>query len=432
MENKEYDKKEILTNKDVEENNETDKDNLENELDINKFEKVISDFIEDIKNTFPEYTDVIELYYEDDALKVNDVYNHCKDVYPERFFDILYKNEEMMNDESLNTFFLPNIEFKKLWNSEGITESIKETIWKYLQLVLLSLVENIKDKTEFGDTAKLFEAMDNDIFKEKMQDTMKNIQDLLGNLNFGEDDDEENENDNENENENKNKSNSKEGFLNPENIQEHISTLLDGKLGKLANEIAEETAADLGIDITNEEDSKGMNDIMKDLFSNPSKIMDLVKKVGGKLDDKIKKGDIKESELLDEAGNIMKMMKDMPGMPGMKDMNKILKSMGMGNMMPPGMGGKNTKFNTGAMKSHLKKKEMQDRIRKKAQEKVKKMSEDKRIQEEFEEKKRSFINNKEVTEKSVDDLLKEFNLLNNNEETKETNKNKKKKKKTKK
>ena len=40
-----------------------------------------------------------------------------------------------------------------------------------------------------------------------------------------------------------------------------------------------------------------------------------------KLDSKIKAGDIKESELMDEAGNIMKMMKDMPGM---KDMGKVM------------------------------------------------------------------------------------------------------------
>lgn len=406
--------------------NEDIKDDIKSEINNKKFETIILDFINDIKVSFPEYLDIIDSYYENDVLKTNIIFEHCKGVYPERFFDILYKNEEIMKDKEINTEFLPDIDFKNIWKLDDISDSIKETIWKYLQLVLLSLVENIENKSEFGESAKIFEAMNNDIFKEKMEETMKNIKDLLENLN---DDNEDDKNESTTDEESKDSTNN---FLNSENIQEHISSLLDGKLGQLASEIAEETANDMGIDIENEEESKNMNNIMKDLFSNPTKIMDLVKKVGSKLDDKIKKGDIKESELLDEAGNIMKMMKDMPGMPGMKDLNKMFKSMGMEGMMPPGMGGKNTKLNTGAMKNHLKKKEMQDRMRKKAQERVAKMNNDKQVEREFEEKKNDFLNNKEIKEKSVDELLKEFNIVDEENQEKvvkdDTNKKKKKKK----
>ena len=42
-------------------------------------------------------------------------------------------------------------------------------------------------------------------------------------------------------------------------------------------------------------------------------MMDLVKNVGSKLDNKIKSGDIKESELMQEATELMSKMKDMPG-----------------------------------------------------------------------------------------------------------------------
>ena len=45
--------------------------------------------------------------------------------------------------------------------------------------------------------------------------------------------------------------------------------------------------------------------------------MDLVKNVGGKLDEKIKSGEINESELLEEA-EIVQKMKDIPGMGDMK------------------------------------------------------------------------------------------------------------------
>jgi len=52
--------------------------------------------------------------------------------------------------------------------------------------------------------------------------------------------------------------------------------------------------------------------------------MDLVTKVGGKLDDKIKSGDIKESELLSEAAEMMQNMKNMPGMENIQNMFKYM------------------------------------------------------------------------------------------------------------
>ena len=69
--------------------------------------------------------------------------------------------------------------------------------------------------------------------------------------------------------------------------------------------------------------------------------MCLVKNVGSKLDDKLKKGDINESELLKEASEMLQQMKNMPGMQNM------MSKMGMGGM---GGGGK---MNMGAMQANL-------------------------------------------------------------------------------
>ena len=63
------------------------------------------------------------------------------------------------------------------------------------------------------------------------------------------------------------------------------------------------------------------------MMKNPKKIMDLVKNIGGKLEDKIKKGDLKESELLEEAKEIMEKMKDMPGI------KEMMSKMGMGGKL---------------------------------------------------------------------------------------------------
>ena len=111
---------------------------------------------------------------------------------------------------------------------------------------------------------------------------------------------------------------------NPQDIHDHVTGMLDGKLGKLAREIAEETAADLNMDMSN---TSSVNDVFKNLMKNPTKLMGIVKNVGNKLDEKMKSGDIKESELLKEAGDIMDKMKNIPGMGNIQSM---MEKMGMG------------------------------------------------------------------------------------------------------
>jgi prophage DNA circulation protein len=113
--------------------------------------------------------------------------------------------------------------------------------------------------------------------------------------------------------------------------------MMDGKLGALAKEIAEETAANLDMDFEN---ATSVNDVFAKLMKDPKKIMGMVKDVGSKLDEKIKSGDIKESELLEEASELMKKMKEMPGMENIQSM-----------LSKMGLGGK--KLNTSAMQAHM-------------------------------------------------------------------------------
>ena len=94
--------------------------------------------------------------------------------------------------------------------------------------------------------------------------------------------------------------------------------------------------------------------------------MSMVKKVGSKLDTKIKSGEIKESELMQEASELMEKMKSMPGM---KNMDKILQQMGLPT------GGKNSKVNMGQfqsqMKSNIGKAKQKERMLRKLEERKK-------------------------------------------------------------
>jgi hypothetical protein len=253
--------------------------------------------------------------------------------YPDKFFDILYQNDTIFTNEKNNADFLPDIDFKLLWK-ENLTDKTRETIWKYLQLVLFTIVSNKEAFTgeSFGNTAKLFEAINEEEFKSKLEETisqMKDVFDMSGNSDNSE---------NSSSASGKTSGINLEDLPNPEDLHEHVSKMMEGKLGKLAREIAEETASDLNIDMENAE---SMNDVFKRLFKNPTKLMSLVKNVGSKLDEKLKKGDINESELLKEAGEMMQHMKNMPGMKEM--MSKM------------GMGGGGGKMNMGAMQANLEK-----------------------------------------------------------------------------
>ena len=146
---------------------------------------------------------------------------------------------------------------------------------------------------------------------------------------------------------------------NAEDIHNHVEKMMGGKLGALAKEIAEETAKDLNIDMS---DASSVSDVFKNLMKNPTKLMSMVKNVGSKLDEKIKSGDIKESELLQEASEMMKNMKDMPGFGNIQEM---LGKMG---------GGRGGKVNTAAMQAHMQRNirlaQQKERLRSKANKNV--------------------------------------------------------------
>jgi hypothetical protein len=104
------------------------------------------------------------------------------------------------------------------------------------------------------------------------------------------------------------------------------------------------------------------------MFKNPGKLMGLVKNVGSKLDQKFKSGEIKESELMQEASELLSKMKNMPGMNNLTDM---LNKMGMGNMGGGNMkGNAGGKMNFGAMQSQLQRNMKMSKMKERMQEKL--------------------------------------------------------------
>jgi len=74
---------------------------------------------------------------------------------------------------------LPNVSFRLLFNCEDVSDNTKKTLWKYLQLVLFTIVGGVKDKSTFGDTMNMFDGIDESDLQSKLADTMKSITDFL-------------------------------------------------------------------------------------------------------------------------------------------------------------------------------------------------------------------------------------------------------------
>ena len=356
-----------------------------------EFQTIILDFLRDIDCSFPEYRETLSRYlgYSHEMKPMPDelyieLYTHCREVYPVRFFDILYKNESLFQSTGDSTasavcMLLPGVDFREIWATEDLAENTKDIIWKYLQLILFSIVNNLSDMGSFGDTAKLFEAIDDSELKTKLEEVIGEMGSMFGNAEAGEgtaaaaataaglDETFKKATDFMNES-----FSGASGATPPPNmpdagsIHEHLSGILNGKIGKLAKEIAEETAADLNLNMENETSMKG---VFQQLLKNPSKLSGIIKSVGSKLDSKLKSGELKESEIMQEASELMSKMKSMPGMNNLASM---LSKMGM-NM--PGMGGGagGGKVNFGAMQSQLnknmKQSQMRERLLKKVQDK---------------------------------------------------------------
>jgi hypothetical protein len=289
-----------------------------------EFFKVMKDFIADLLATFPELAETLapdlaavhagsledpkspELVASYQAL-----YSHLEASLPAHFFNILGESDDVFQAEC---FFLPGINFKALWN-ENITEKTKLVLWKYLKLLLLLVVSNMTDKKGFGDAAKLFDSLDDSDLKAKIDEATKDIRDFFTDA----------------------------PMPNPADLQDHLQGLMGGKLGSLAKEIADETVGDAS--------PEKMQEMLKD----PSKLFGLVHTVGDKIDKKIKAGELKESELIEEAVNMLSKIKDMPGMGGFENMFK--KFSGGGKMDFSGMQGKlNQNMKAAKMKERMQQK----------------------------------------------------------------------------
>lgn len=356
------------------------------------FKTVIVDFTNDLTVVYPEYAFMWSMWLNADDAEYEKLFKHCLAVFPERFFDVMYTNADIFKpDSKLNVMFLPNVDFRLLFNCDGISENTKTSIWKYLQLLLMTVLGSVKDAADFGDAADIFSAMNEKDLQDKMAETMEGINQF-----FSSSDKKSEESDFEfNENHFKEtmdgmkevfESAFKDGsasqgaseddadaegmggfkFPKPEVLHEHLKGLLEGKLGKLAKEFTEEFSEDMkGVfdegDMNNVKSSK---DILMQIIKNPQKMMLIMKKLTDKLQAKMKSGDISQEEMMGEMQDLMEKMKGMGGKGDLSDLMKGFSGTPLMKMLEKGLGGK---MDMNAFGKMTKQNAMKERLRNKMQ-----------------------------------------------------------------
>lgn len=381
-----------------------------------EFRTTVVEFARDLTNTFPEYASALETWTQEDIsdFDMQDLFEHCLKVYPERFFDIIKQSSAMLENTTTDLHFFPDVDFRVLLTSEGVTPSTRESIWKYLQVILLILVKSMESKVEFGTAMNMFDNIDLTELQEQLSSTISGISQFFDN--------EASEGDSTKETSDT-KDKPTKNVPNMENIQDHLQSLFNGKIGKLAKELADDMSEDLsktfGKDMENIHSTK---DVLDAIMKDPSKMGNVVNTVKEKLTEKMESGDITKEDLVSEASEMMGKMKGLGGMGGgMGAMANMVSSMAGGSManddmasMMQSMGGnasmfedlaksmgmkipKGSKLNTGAMEAQQKKISLKERLRNRA---IAKKQEEvaKRMEEVLQQRKREEEYNKMIQE----------------------------------
>lgn len=270
-------------------------------------ESIITDFVRDLTTVFPEYADKFANIKCDDELR-----QYILTVYPERFFDIVNCN---LTEDAL---FLPGINFKDLFEAPGLSESSKQTMWKYLQLILFSVVGSVDNASRFGESLNVFENMDEAELQSKLQETFAGLEDFFK----GTEGSFKNTNTSVNEEGDDTDDASNKGFKlpNPEVLQEHMRSLMEGKIGKLAKELTEEFSEDMKEVFDETDTNMDIKDVMAKFMKDPKKLMAMMKKITDRLQAKLKNGEISQEELMQEVAGLVEKFKGLDKNGSMMEM----------------------------------------------------------------------------------------------------------------
>ena len=252
---------------------------------IEYFNEYMKMFVSEIRTIFPEFNEIIDDYYKE--LLESDTCNDDK--YVKRFMRKLKDFKVQISNKDASMFngelcVLKNVDFEKIYASDILTDNNKEKIWEYLQTLYVLGESIISDSERVKNLVKNFQRLQNNDLdnvpeSELETDEDRELLDMLKNIS------EQNRNTN-------------SEPLSPEMFE-------NGVIGKLAQELSEEINVEsLGLNI---DENTSADQMFSNLISgdNPMKFMNLLQTVGKKIQDKVSAEGIDQSQLINEATQMM-------------------------------------------------------------------------------------------------------------------------------
>ena len=317
---------------------------------LTKFRTILADLADDFSTTFPEYAHLWQPWtssqlLDDDHLRA--VFDHCLEIFPAHFFDILNKNTAIFDQGAL--FFLPKVDFSVLFHCQGISEHTRNAMWNYLQLLLFNVIGSVQDKAKFGAAESAFANVNEAELLDKLKETIQAMSTFFESPSTdpgpgsGPASDETTGPGSEAGSESG--AGARAGAAvppNPDDLFGHLRGLFDGKIGSLAKEMAEEIANDLsGVFGDDFENVSSTQEVFEKLMKDPKKMMNLIGSIKDKLQEKLKSGAVSQDEIMKEVEAIFGKM-DGANDPKMqqfasmlskltgKDVSKLMRRFGQG------------------------------------------------------------------------------------------------------
>jgi len=271
--------------------------------------ELFQSFIKDIIDVFPEYEKRLIKYYQS-TLSSEDI----NDPKLEEFLENVNEISSELSNKEISVFdkdpiILQNVSFKLIWNSEGISDQSKNSIWKYLQTFCAIKIQSDSEQDKIDDVIKKIESKEKIRDKETLEN-MKKLQKLNEQFDIKEIESVINDN---------------PGTID-DGMNEMDKMFENTSIGQIAKEITED------LDIENILNNGGG---IQDLFSGGN-MANIMKTISSKMVDK--KDTMDSENLMKEASNICNSMQGNPLFSSLLGMQGgVMESMmqGMGDTAMP-------------------------------------------------------------------------------------------------
>lgn len=109
----------------------------------------LKEYIDDVSAAFPEVAETLQKEYTE--INPEREIKYFDETLRPLMVEVLQKNEAIFSGE-VPRMFLRGVNFCDLWRAEGVTDEIKDTLWKYIRLSLASCVLGGSSSESMMDT----------------------------------------------------------------------------------------------------------------------------------------------------------------------------------------------------------------------------------------------------------------------------------------